>query len=69
MGFSTSATGVNRAFFWQEGKLMKLQDLVVPGFADSLVSAQDINEAGQITGRVFEKSTGKTLVYVATPVQ
>jgi probable HAF family extracellular repeat protein len=69
VGFSTSATGVNRAFLWQEGKLMKLSDLVVPGFADSLVSAQDINEAGQITGRVFEKSSGKTLVFVATPVQ
>jgi probable HAF family extracellular repeat protein len=68
VGFSTSGTGVNRAFFWQEGKLLKLQDLV-PGFADSLVSAQDINEAGQITGRVFEKSTGKTLVFVATPVR
>jgi probable HAF family extracellular repeat protein len=69
VGFSTSATGVNRAFLWQEGKLMKLSDLVAPGFADSLVSAQDINESGQITGRVFEKSSGKTLVFVATPIQ
>jgi len=43
--------------------------LVAPGFADSLVSAQDINESGQITGRVFEKSSGKTLVFVATPIQ
>ncbi|HEU5153937.1 MAG TPA: hypothetical protein VFU03_04360 [Gemmatimonadales bacterium] len=68
VGFSTSASGVNRAFLWQDGKLMKLNDLV-PGFTDSLVSAQDINDAGQITGRVFEKSTGKTLVFVATPIQ
>jgi len=69
VGFSTSAAGVNRAFLWQQGKLMKLNDLVAPGFADSLVSAQDINEAGQITGRVFEKSSRKTLVFVATPIQ
>jgi probable HAF family extracellular repeat protein len=69
VGFSTSATGVNRAFLWQKGKLTKLNDLVEPGFADSLVSAQDINEAGQITGRVFERSSGKTLAFVATPIQ
>jgi probable HAF family extracellular repeat protein len=68
VGFSTSAAGVNRAFLWQDGTLMKLNDLV-PGFTDSLVSAQDINDAGQITGRVFEKSTRKTLVFIATPIQ
>jgi probable HAF family extracellular repeat protein len=62
-----SSGTVNRAFLWQNGVLMNLNDLVGPGFADSLVSAQDINEAGQITGRVFERSTGKTLTFVATP--
>lgn len=48
--------------------LKGLNDLVGPGFPDILRSAQDINDAGQITGRVFETSTGKTLTFVATPV-
>ena len=45
-----------------------LNDLVGPGFPDILRSAQDINDVGQITRRVFETSTGKTLTFVATPV-
>ena len=61
-----SSGSVNRAFLWQHGVLMNLNDLK-GDFPDSLVSAQDINEAGQITGRVFELSSGKTLMFVATP--
>ena len=69
VGLSTSPTGVNRAFLWQDGVMMKLNDLAGARFADSLVSAQAINDAGQITGRVFDKSTGRTMVFVATPKQ
>ena len=64
VGLSSGA--VNRAFLWQNGVLTNLNDLK-GDFPDSLVSAQDINEEGQITGRVFEFSTGKTLTFVATP--
>ena len=32
------------------------------------LSAQDINDAGQITGRVRDHTTGQTLTFVATPV-
>jgi hypothetical protein len=42
--------------------------LVGPGFPDRGVSAQDINEAGEITGRVLQHGTGKTLPLVAAPV-
>lgn len=66
VGVSTGPGG-NRPFLWQDGVLKDLNKLVEPGFADSLVSAQHINDAGQITGRVFEKSSGKTLTFVATP--
>ncbi len=62
-----SSGSVNRAFLW-DGAMRNLNQLMGPDFADSLVSAQDINDAGQITGRVFERSTGKTLVFVATPI-
>jgi hypothetical protein len=45
-----------------------LQKLMVTGFADSLISAQDINDQGRITGRLFDKGTGQLVTYVATPI-
>jgi probable HAF family extracellular repeat protein len=57
-----------RAVLWQDGVRLDLNQLVGPNFADKLLSARDINEAGQITGNVLETSTGKTLVFVATPI-
>lgn len=68
VGVSTRGN-VNRGFLWEDGVLLNLNDLMGAGFADSVVSAQDINDAGQITGRVFERSSGKTLVFVATPIR
>jgi probable HAF family extracellular repeat protein len=64
VGISTG--NVNRAFLWQHGVLTNLNNLKGDS-PDSLVSAQDINEAGQITGRLYELSSGKTLMFVATP--
>jgi hypothetical protein len=32
------------------------------------LSAQDINDAGQITGRVLDAATGEVLAFVANPV-
>jgi hypothetical protein len=57
----------SRAFIWQDGVLTNLNDLanVAP---DVLLSAQDINDAGQITGRVRDAATGEILAFVATPV-
>jgi probable HAF family extracellular repeat protein len=65
VGFSSGA--VNRTVVWVNGAIKNMNELAAPGFADSLVSAQDINQAGEITGRVFEKSSGKTLMFVAIP--
>jgi probable HAF family extracellular repeat protein len=67
VGVSTSAANVSRAFLWEKGVMRDLNDLVPPGFADSLVSAQDINEAGEITGTLLELSTGRTMTFVAVP--
>jgi len=60
------ASGV-RAFIWQNGGLTNLNDLVDIA-PDVLVSAQDINDAGQITGRVRDGVTGEVLAFVATPI-
>jgi hypothetical protein len=41
----------------------------VPETDDVLLSAQDINDAGQITGRVRDHQTGEVLAFVAIPVR
>jgi probable HAF family extracellular repeat protein len=67
VGVSTKEAGASRAFFWQDGVMTDLNDLAGPHLVDSLVTAQDINEAGAITGRLFQRSTGRTLPFVAIP--
>jgi probable HAF family extracellular repeat protein len=68
VGVSFGGANGSHAFIYENGVMQDLNDLVGPGFADILRSAQDINDAGQITGRVFETSTGRTLTFVATPI-
>ena len=55
-----------RAFFWQDDVLTNLNDLVDIA-PDVLLSAQDINDAGQITGRVRDGVTGEVQMFIATP--
>ena len=68
VGVSFGGPNGSHAFLWQDGVMADLNKLVGTGSSDVLISAQDINDAGQITGRVREASTGKTLPFVATPV-
>jgi len=56
------------AFLWQGGVMTDLNTLVGTGSLDVLLSAQDINDAGQITGRVRDHATGQVLAFVATPI-
>ncbi len=56
-----------RAFIWQDHVLTNLNDLVDIA-PDVLLSAQDINDAGQITGRVLDGVTSEVRAFVATPV-
>ncbi|MDQ3136163.1 MAG: DUF3466 family protein [Gemmatimonadota bacterium] len=67
VGVSFGGTDGSRAFLYEDGVLKNLNDLVsiVP---DVLLSAQDINDAGQITGRVRDDATGEILSFVATPI-
>ena len=67
VGVSFGGASGARAFMWQDEALTNLNDLVHIA-PDVLVSAQDINDAGQITGRVRDGVTGQILVFVATPV-
>lgn len=67
VGVSFGGASGARAFIWQNGGLTNLNDLVDIA-PDVLVSAQDINDAGQITGRVRNGVTGEVLAFVATPI-
>jgi probable HAF family extracellular repeat protein len=67
VGVSFGGTSGARAFIWQNDVLTNLNDLVDIA-PDVLVSAQDINDAGQITGRVRDGVTGEILAFVATPI-
>jgi hypothetical protein len=67
VGVSFGGANGSRAFIWQDGVLTNLNDLVDIA-PDVLLSAQDINDAGQITGRVRDAATGEILAFVATPV-
>jgi probable HAF family extracellular repeat protein len=57
-----------RAFVYENGELIDMNDLVDIE-PDVLQSAQDINEAGQITGRVRDGVTGEVFAFVATPIE
>ncbi len=66
VGVSFGGAAGSRAFIWQNDVLSNLNDLVDIA-PDVLQSAQDINDAGQITGRVKDGVTGEVLMFVATP--
>jgi probable HAF family extracellular repeat protein len=68
VGVSFGGTSGSRAFLYQDGVMFDFNTLVGPGNLDVFQSAQDINDAGQITGRVRDHVTGRTFMFVATPV-
>jgi hypothetical protein len=49
--------------------MANLNGLARLAHGDSLTSAQDINDDGQITGRINQQSTGKKLAFIATPIE
>ena len=67
VGISFGGTAATHAFLWQNDVLLDLNDLVDIA-PDVLVSAQDIDDQGRITGRVLDGTTGQVLVFVATPI-
>lgn len=44
-----------------------LNMLVAPGYANSLTTAQDIDDSGGITGRALDPITGERPAFLATP--
>jgi probable HAF family extracellular repeat protein len=67
VGVSFGGANGSHAFLWQNGVMTDLNDLVDIA-PDVLMSAQDINDAGQITGRVRDGVTGEIKAFIATRV-
>ena len=67
VGISFGGSGRPHGFLYQDGTLLDLNDLVALAPGDEILSAQDINDLGQITGRVREGATGLVKAVIATP--
>jgi len=52
---------------WQNGAIKYLKDLV-PGFTGTIINGQDINDAGEITGRAVNPATGKITAFRMVPI-
>ena len=67
-GVSVDAAGNPRAFLWQNGVMIDLNDLIAPNSPLYLMHACSINSRGQIVGFGMQISTGELHAYLATPV-
>ena len=66
VGLSSGAGGL-RAFIWENGVMKDLNTLKAPDYTAHLDIAGDINDAGEITGRAFDPSTGQRPAFLAIP--
>jgi probable HAF family extracellular repeat protein len=62
-----SCADLCRAVIWLDGRIHELKEFVEPGFTGYLWSARGINDAGLITGRMFD-ADGNARPYIATPI-
>ena len=68
VGTSCPASGLCHAYIWKDGEITDLNEVTDRAPADHLDSAQDINDFGQITGRVTNTDTGARSAYALTPI-
>jgi probable HAF family extracellular repeat protein len=67
VGFSTGGSAGSRGFIYQNGVLTNVNELLEPGFPDSILSVSHINDLGVISGRLLEVSTRKSVPFIAVP--
>ena len=66
VGESCGASGC-RAVLWRNGGIVDLNTQVARGYTDQLVFANDINDAGEITGQAMDATTGVSAAFLAVP--
>jgi probable HAF family extracellular repeat protein len=66
VGESCGASGC-RAVLWRDGGIVDLNTQVARGYTDQLVFANDINDAGEITGQAMDAATGVSAAFLAMP--
>jgi probable HAF family extracellular repeat protein len=66
VGESCGASGC-RAVLWRGGNIVDLNRQVARGYTDQLVFANDINDAGEITGQAVDAATGVSVAFLAMP--
>lgn len=67
VGLSRGGPNVFRAVLWQDGQLLDMNGLTVPG-SPFLLLAGDIDQQGHIVGEALNTDTGESPAFVATPV-
>jgi probable HAF family extracellular repeat protein len=66
VGTSCDAGFTCRAFIWRDG-VMKSLNALVGSYDDRLTTANDIDDAGRITGQALDKDAGRLVAFVARP--
>jgi probable HAF family extracellular repeat protein len=66
VGESCGANGC-RAVLWRNGNIVDMNTLLAPGYGDQLVYANDIDDAGKITGQSMNAATGVSSAFLAVP--
>lgn len=67
VGTSSGSPDGRRAFIWDGGELIDLNDLVDPAYEGTLLVAGHINDAGLITGVALDPDTGDEVAFTAKP--
>jgi probable HAF family extracellular repeat protein len=65
VGTSCDAAFNCRAFLWRGGQMADLNTLVTADYHDTLITANDINASGRITGQALVHETGSLVAFVA----
>lgn len=67
VGQSSGGQSGRRAFLWEGGELIDLNDFVDPDYEGTLLTAGHINDAGVITGVALDPATAAEVAFVARP--
>ena len=67
VGTSCDADFNCRAVIWRDARISDLNSEVATGYAGTLITANDIDSSGRITGQAFDPMSGSLVAFVARP--